>query len=400
MMLPPFLQRWLILNILRILTIISCLLVIASTIRVLVTNFQHYPSPTPSDPSSTYPGTDIPTSFLGVFWSTQHHVSLCVVLFTVILSELSLPVPLLNRVFKSTLPFLGPNWGSAFLGVLLVLVAGDALSRPRAGVFREATNWALACTGVANVVSGCVWRAKAKLLRTPMGWKRDVAEKMDKLAEAKAVAERIDAILPTSTFSTKGESNGGGVLGGLVGKAGRMLDKRLQRKTEKAVVDEEKTHPTVEKEDIAAKMAIFAPPLPSAIVSARTIPAPTLPNGTDRPPSTSTISTIFTTSSSATVELPLHRPPEPPAVKSVRFHSPSPTPTPPRSPSPSYCCSSRRPPTRPPPGWRRPRARSPQPGPTTIPAPAPTGSTRATRASTVPWQTTSARTTPARAGRC
>ena len=71
-----------------------------------------------------------------------------------------------------------------------------------------------------------------------------------------------------------------------------------------------------------------------------------------------------------------------------------------RSRSRSCCCSSRRPPTRPPPGWRRPRARSPPPDPGTTPAPAPTASTPATRASTARWPTTSARTIPARAGRC
>lgn len=279
MFLPPFLQRWLLLNALRLLTITSCALVIAATIRTLKINFEHYPPPLSSHTTTPYyPSTDIPTTLLGVFWSTLHHVSLILVLFTVILSELSLPLPLLNRLFKNTLPFLGPNWGLGFLGVLLLLVAADGLSRADRGVFAEAGDWVLACSGVVNVVAGVVWRAKAKVVRGWGGWKVEVAERLEGLAEAKARAERVvEAVtLPTTE---KGDGEGGGVGGNvksLLGMAGKAVSKKMEeRQARKA--EQQEAERDVEKtaaQPEAPAMEIFTPPLPSAIVSSRAAAAP------------------------------------------------------------------------------------------------------------------------------
>lgn len=332
MFLPPYLQRWLLLNTLRLLTLVSCSLVIASTIRTIVLNFRHYPPP-PSFTRSTayYPSTDIPTTFLGVFWSTLHHVSTAVLLLIVILSELSLPIPLLHRLFKNTLPFLGPNWGTGFMGVLLVLVAGDALSRGKVGRFSEVSNWMLAGVGVGNVGTGVVWRAKAKVVRSPMGWKREVAAKMEGLAEAKARAERVVDALPLHN-----NEKGGGGLKGVVGSVGGLLARKLDRKEEAAKEND------VEKGEKQPQMSIFAPPLPSAVVTSRNPPPPTSANpppliappppaaiaaATPRPRTPSTYSTT-TISSCYTLEMPpplTHTPSPAPALKTVRFN-PCPTP--------------------------------------------------------------------------
>ncbi|TKY85269.1 hypothetical protein EX895_006349 [Sporisorium graminicola] len=284
MILPPFLQRWFLLNIIRLLTIVSCTLVIASAILTLRTNFQHYPPPllafssstSSSPPAPYYSTTDIPTTFLGVFWSTLNHVSLTLVLLTVLLSELSLPIPLLHRLFKNTLPFLGPNWGTGFLGVLLVLVAADALSRGDTGEFAEVSNWVLAITGVLNVAVGVVWRAKAKVVRSPMGWKRDVAEKLEKLAEAKANAERVvDALpLPTGLSATKAKDGGKRQVGKLIDLLG-MAGKAVSKKLEERQANKTEQGKVVDKAQLEQPpMSIFVPPLPSAIVSSRAKPLP------------------------------------------------------------------------------------------------------------------------------
>lgn len=281
----------------RLLTIVSCALVIGATIRTLKLNFDHYP-PALSSPLSAssspgyYPWTDIPTSFLGVFWSTLHHTSLLVVLVIVILSELSLPIPLLHRLFKNTLPFLGPNWGTGFLGVLLVLVAGDVLSRGSVGgKFVEASSWCLAGLGVANVGVGVVWRAKAKVVRSPMGWKADVAERMEKLAEAKEKAERVVDQLPLPAgWKAKGENQTQATgrfkgfkefVGKLVANQFDKCNPNTAQQSKEKVVDLEKAE--VQTSNLvpgpnssattARAMDIFAPSLPSAIVASRsTVP--------------------------------------------------------------------------------------------------------------------------------
>nr|CDI51785.1 conserved hypothetical protein [Melanopsichium pennsylvanicum 4] len=185
------------------------------------------------------------------------------------LSELSLPIPLLNRVFKNTLPFLGPNWGTGFLGVLLVVVAGDGLSRGNiGGRLEEVGNWILASLGVVNVIIGILWRAKVKLVRSPMGWKKDVAERMGKLADAKARAEKVvDEILPTTTQfkvareihkETEGEEGGGGLKGlfGLAGKAiANQLDRRQERK--KAMTEFKQQESEIEKKHVEKAMTEF-----------------------------------------------------------------------------------------------------------------------------------------------
>lgn len=270
MLVPIFLQRWILLNAVRVCTIVACALVIASTIRTLRLNFSRYPS-TPA--SGYYLGTDIPTSFLGVFWSTLHHVCLCVVLGTVVLAELSLPVPALHRLFKNTLPFLGPNWGTAFLGVLMMLLSADLLSRPGQGNFAAASAWVLAALGLVNVATGCVWRAKAKLLRSPMAWKADVAERMDKLAEAKAKAEKVFDSLPVPvTAKEKVTKAAQGHAKGLLGMLG-MRKESPQPVQEKTPARDAHFTPAA-----TAAPTIFTPPLPSAVVMSRSAvpPAPSI----------------------------------------------------------------------------------------------------------------------------
>ncbi|EST10202.2 hypothetical protein PSEUBRA_000617 [Kalmanozyma brasiliensis GHG001] len=359
MFLPPYLQRWLLLNAIRLLTIVSCTLSITATSLTLKRNFSHYSAPLLSPSSPYYPSTDIPTTFLGVFWSTLHHLSLCVVLFVVVLSELSLPIPLLHRLFKNTLPFLGPNWGTGFLGVLLVLVAADGLSRAETGRFAQVAGWVLASAGVANVAIGVVWRAKVKVVRSPMGWKKDVAQKLEGLAEAKRDAERVVDALPLPQGLKQGEKGAG--LKSVVGSAGRLIASGLEKRAEKKEAREaEKAKKEAEKDvekatqEATPPMAIFTPPLPSAIVSSRGTPlaatAPPVSSTTvppavippplivpppaaaahlrPRTPSTYSQSTL---SSSYTLDMP----PPPlavrsatPPLKTVRFN-PTPSPIPP-----------------------------------------------------------------------
>ncbi len=269
MLVPFFLQRWILLNAVRVCTIVACTLVIAANIRTLRLNFSHYPS-TPA--SGYYLGTDIPTSFLGVFWSTLHHVCLCVVLGTVVLAELSLPVPALHRLFKNTLPFLGPNWGTAFLGVLMMLLSADLLSRPGQGNFAAASAWVLAALGLVNVATGCVWRAKAKLLRSPMAWKAEVAERMDKLADAKANAEKVVDALPVPvTAKEKVAKAAQGHAKGLFGMLGmgKESPQPVQEKTPAAVANLMPPAPAA-----PAAPTIFTPPLPSAVVMSRSAAPP------------------------------------------------------------------------------------------------------------------------------
>lgn len=309
MLLPLFLQRWILLNTVRLFTIVSCSVVIGSTIRTLKINFQHYP-PAPTSASSTrsayHPSTDIPTTFLGVFWSTLHHISTCVVLLTVMVSELSLPIPLVHRLFKNTLPFLGPNWGTACLGVLLILVAADGLSRGQVGGrFAEISAWTLASMGVANVGVGVVWRAKAKVVRSWSGWKAEVAEKLERLADAKRDAERVVDELPfVAGMDGKGgkrQAERGAVrtrLKRLIGLAGKkvaqQIDKCQPKKEDKR--QEHAAENELEKRPTSARnLSIFTPPLPSVVVKSRVV---------HTPPLAPTTEAAAVAASSATTKLP------------------------------------------------------------------------------------------------
>ncbi|KAN0059618.1 hypothetical protein ACQY0O_008187 [Thecaphora frezii] len=212
MPIPPFLQKWLFLNLLRLLTLTSCLLVFVSTILILRTNFRHLPSSTsslPLTPSSNttstsdldyYPSTDIPTQTWGVLWSTLHHIYNLLCLFLVILSEVSWG-GWLDRFFASTLPFLGPEWGTEMMGALLILIGADSLSR-RLDRLALVVNWILVCVGLANLISGLSFHSRGKLLRSPLGFKAPVADKLEKLAEARSKAEKVkDLLLPLPVVS-------------------------------------------------------------------------------------------------------------------------------------------------------------------------------------------------------
>ncbi|GAC98952.1 hypothetical protein PHSY_006549 [Pseudozyma hubeiensis SY62] len=339
MFIPPYLQRWALLNLIRVLTIVSCILFISSIIRTLVINFNHYPPPLSFSTSSSsyYPSTDIPTTFLGVFWSTLHHSSILLVLLTVILSELSLPIPLLNRLFKNTLPFLGPNWGTDFLGVLLILVAGDSLSRGDVGGrFAEISAWVVASLGVANVAVGVAWRAKAKVVRSPMGWKAEVAEKLEKLADAKRDAERVVDGLPLPISSRKGTGKGKVNVDGLksvIGGVGKKVMEKIEESQEKRNREKKGQEEDVEKTGAPA-MSIFTPTLPSAVVASRVTPPPAAAanpatasatitsrhafSTTTR--RTSSSSSSYTTSSTTTFDR--DQPTHPPPLLTTTFSSP------------------------------------------------------------------------------
>lgn len=189
MLVPPYLQRWTLLNVVRLLTITACALVLGACIDLLHWDLAAYRYSKADSATGYHTGTDIPTTFLGVFWTTLHYTYLVTVLFIVLVSELSLPVPTLHRFFKNFLPFLGPNWGTGFMGALLVLLASDTLSRNPQRRFALASSWTLAVTGVVNIVAGLVWRAKGKMLRSPGAWKHSVAQRMEQLADVKARAE-------------------------------------------------------------------------------------------------------------------------------------------------------------------------------------------------------------------
>ncbi|SPO38082.1 uncharacterized protein PSFLO_03559 [Pseudozyma flocculosa] len=270
MAIPPFLQKWLFLNLLRILTLVSCILVMASTILILKHNFQHldddaaaagsrstssvasFPSEQPGDYQSH---TDIPTQTWGTLWSTLHHVYNLVALFLVILSEVSWG-GWLDRFFDAVLPFLGREWGTQMMGALLILLGADSLSR-KIGTFALIANWLLVSVGLVNILSGIAFHSRGKLLRSPLGFKQPVAEKLEKLAEAKAKAEKIKDILlplpavspgasgPPPPTSTPANASTETVVAAATKKVGGLWKKYQDRRgdrgewdPEKAVVDE------------------------------------------------------------------------------------------------------------------------------------------------------------------
>ncbi|PWN50877.1 hypothetical protein IE53DRAFT_307617, partial [Violaceomyces palustris] len=174
-MIPPFLQKWVFLNALRLLTIISAALVFSSTCLILQRDFKNVKSnqdssdDVPSEDSDYLPGTDIPTHTWGPLWASMHHIYNLLILFLIFLSEISWG-GILDRFFNAVLPFLGPDWGTGLMGGLMMILGADTLSRS-IGHFPLISNWLMISVGLINVLSGIVFRARGKLLRSPKGFK-------------------------------------------------------------------------------------------------------------------------------------------------------------------------------------------------------------------------------------
>ncbi|KAF8176041.1 hypothetical protein BJ912DRAFT_1024413 [Pholiota molesta] len=174
------------LNAVRALSLISLILVFASTIVVMVTNIKAVnafeANKTSADNNTMLDcdyimGSTVPNQPAGVFWAVV--ASLLIIFQTIILflSECSWPMVFFDKYF----PVLGTQFGLGALGIFQCLISTQILSH-HVDDFTLVSAFFLFALGCLNMLLGLIFREKAKAKRSITTWR----------AEAKG-------ILPTST---------------------------------------------------------------------------------------------------------------------------------------------------------------------------------------------------------
>ncbi|KAI0070957.1 hypothetical protein K474DRAFT_1776490 [Panus rudis PR-1116 ss-1] len=182
MPLPPRAYIFIGLNGVRILSIISMLLVFASSIFVLVMDIEavnHFMKNSTDEDllnCDYIENSTVPNQPAGVFWAVVNRMLIIFQIIALILSEIGWPMKFFNHYF----PVLGEDFGLGPLGVFQCLIGATILSH-HVDDFTLVAAFFLFSIGCLNIFLGLIFRERAKAKRSILSWK----------AEAKGV-------LPTS----------------------------------------------------------------------------------------------------------------------------------------------------------------------------------------------------------
>ncbi|KAF5386619.1 hypothetical protein D9615_001543 [Tricholomella constricta] len=174
------------LNGVRFLSIVSLLLVFASTILVMVTNIQAVNAFESNKGDSTMEdcdyieGSTVPNQPAGVFWAVVSSLLIIFQTVVLLLSEIGWPAPFFDRYF----PVLGQGFGLGALGIFQCLISTQILSH-HVDDFTLVAAFFLFALGCVNMFLGLIFRESAKEKRSITSWR----------AESKGV-------LPTHTGSS------------------------------------------------------------------------------------------------------------------------------------------------------------------------------------------------------
>jgi len=173
-MLPPRAICFIGLNAVRALSIISLILVFASTILVMVKNIQAVNAFVKQNGDSSMQdcdyieGSTVPNQPAGVFWAIVS--SLLVIFQTVVLflSEVGWPAPFFERYF----PVLGRGFGLGALGIFQGLISTQILSH-HVDDFTLVAAFFLFALGCVNMLLGLIFRESAKDKRSITSWRAE-----------------------------------------------------------------------------------------------------------------------------------------------------------------------------------------------------------------------------------
>ncbi|KAI0636443.1 hypothetical protein C8Q77DRAFT_1092769 [Trametes polyzona] len=185
-MLPPRAYFFIGLNVVRLLSIISMLLVFASSIFVLVNDVQAVNRSMKSNTGMTdcdyIEGSTVPNQPAGVFWAVVNRLLIIFQVVVLILSEVGWPASFFARFF----PVLGPDFGLGALGIFQCLIGATVLSH-HVDDFTLVAAFFLFALGCVNMLVGLVFRERAKAKRSILSWR----------AEAKGVLPSHRDMRPT-----------------------------------------------------------------------------------------------------------------------------------------------------------------------------------------------------------
>ncbi|KAF8559860.1 hypothetical protein OG21DRAFT_1503083 [Imleria badia] len=167
------------LNAVRVLSIVSLLLVFASSILVIVTDIEAvnaYQSAkqTSNTTSANEAFVDceyildstVPNQIGGVFWAVINRLLIIFQVITLILSELGWPAVFFDRFF----PVLGTQFGLGALGIFQGLIGASVLSQ-HVDDFTLVAAFFLFVIGCLNMLLGLIFRESAKQRRSIRAWR-------------------------------------------------------------------------------------------------------------------------------------------------------------------------------------------------------------------------------------
>jgi len=167
------------LNAVRAFSIISLLLVFASSIFVMVTDIQavndfqdaKQAGNVTSDATvdcDYIEGSTVPNQAAGVFWAVVNRLLIIFQVIVLILSELNWPAAFFNRFF----PVLGRDFGLGALGIFECLIGAAVLSH-HVDDFSLVSAFFLFSIGCINMLLGLIFRQKAKEKRSITTWRSE-----------------------------------------------------------------------------------------------------------------------------------------------------------------------------------------------------------------------------------
>ncbi|KAI0784399.1 hypothetical protein C8Q75DRAFT_780028 [Abortiporus biennis] len=173
-MLPARAYFFIGLNAVRALSIISMLLVFASSIFVLVTDIEavnHFmKNASDSDMVNCdyIEGSTVPNQPAGVFWAVVNRLLIIFQVIALIMSEIGWPAVFFDKFF----PVLGSSFGLGALGIFQCLIGATILSH-HVDDFTLVAAFFLFAIGCLNILLGLIFRERAKSKRSIRSWKEE-----------------------------------------------------------------------------------------------------------------------------------------------------------------------------------------------------------------------------------
>lgn len=168
------------LNIVRALSIVSLILVFASSILVLVNDveafneFQHAMQTNPNATAEALrdcdyiEGSTVPNQAAGIFWAVVSRLLIIFQVIVLFLSEVGWPAKFFNQYF----PVLGSTFGLGALGIFECLIGATILSH-HVDDFTLVAAFFLFSLGCLNALLGLIFREKAKDKRSITSWRSE-----------------------------------------------------------------------------------------------------------------------------------------------------------------------------------------------------------------------------------
>ncbi|PBK78788.1 hypothetical protein ARMSODRAFT_861833, partial [Armillaria solidipes] len=202
-MLPPRALFFYGLNAVRFLSIISLILVFASTITVIVHNvkaFNAFKANLGNDSDledcDYIEGSTIPNQAAGVFWAVVSSLLIIFQAIVLILSEVGWPSVFFERFF----PVLGPGFGLGALGIFQCLIGAQILSH-HVDNFTLASAFLLFSIGCLNMLVGLIFRESAKEKRSISAWRSDAKGILPTSRDNRPVFVNASPSFVASTFA-------------------------------------------------------------------------------------------------------------------------------------------------------------------------------------------------------